>query len=438
MTTMRTPAQQPESPRPATLSRRSLLSAAGAATLAVPVLSACGGGNGKANLTFWWWGDSTRAKITEKVLALYTKQHPKVTFTSKWVGYDGYYDLLKTNVAGDTAPDIFQIDEDGLADFATRGATMDLSDAVGHQISIDKFAGSIGKTGMVDGKRVAIPAAENTAALIWDRTAADRYRVGALTEGMSWDDFVGWAAEITKASNGKFYGTADPSGSFEALEVWLRQRGKDAYHGSKLAFTADDLTEWWQYWVAAHQKRATPPPDVTHVTNQGDITKDLISTGTGATSLEWSNQLEAQAALTKDELGITTFPGDVHAAWARASMFWSVYSGTKYKEQALDVVNFLVNSQAAGKILGAERGLAVNTEVRSAVQSSLTPSMKQSVAFESALSSKFGTPPQTPPAGHTELRDNLVTESENVIYGRKKPAEAAKDFVSQAADILTG
>jgi pectin-derived oligosaccharide transport system substrate-binding protein len=434
---MRTPAQQPQSP---SLSRRSLLSAAGAAALAVPALAACGGGSsdGKADLTFWWWGDDTRAAITEKVLKLYTKQHPKVTFTSKWMGYDGYYDLLKTNVAGNTAPDIFQIDEDGLADFATRGATMDLSDAVGHQIRIDQFAGSIGKTGMVDGKRVAIPAAENTAALIWDKTMAAKYGVGALKEGMSWDDFVAWAAEITKASKGKVYGTADPSGSFQALEIWLRQRGKDAYDGSKLAFTADDLTEWWQYWVDAHKKQATPPPDVTHVTNQGDITKDLISSGTGATALEWSNQLDAQAALTKNELGITTFPGDVHAAWARASMFWSVYSGTKYKDQALDVVDFLVNSVPAGKILGAERGLAVNTDVRSKVEPTLTPYMKASVDFESALSSRFGTPPQTPPAGHTELRDNLVTESENVIYGRKKPAEAAKDFVNEAADILSG
>lgn len=437
----------PRTHRPRTsgaVSRRSLLSAAGVAgtaAIAAPVLSACGGsggGDGTAELTFYWWGDDTRANLTGKVLDLYTKKHPKVTFKKQWQGYDGYYDKLSTNVAGSNAPDIFQIDEDGLADFAARHATMDLTSLTGKAIKTDKFAGAMAKTGLVDGRRVAVPAAENTAALVWDKTVAHKYGVDELKPGISWDDFVSWAAEITKASGGKVYGTADPSGYFQVLEIWLRQRGKDAYRGTKLAFTADDLTEWWQYWVDAHKKKATPPPDVTHVTNQGDITKDLISTGKGATALQWSNQLAAQAETTNHELGIVSYPGDPHAAWARASMFWAIYRGTEHAEQAADVINFLVNDVEAGKILGAERGLAVNTTVREKVDSSLTPAMRQSAKFETEMSKQFGNPPQTPPKGHTELRQNLITQAENVMYGRKKPAEAAKDFVGQAKDILSG
>ncbi|HEY3506201.1 MAG TPA: extracellular solute-binding protein [Actinocatenispora sp.] len=426
------------------ISRRSLLAAgaAGAAALAAPALAGCGSpssADGPVELRVFWWGDDTRATLTDKVLDLYTKRHPRVTFKKQWQGYDGYYDKLATNVAGSSAPDLFQIDEDGLSDFASRHATLDLTSMTGSRINVAKFAGSIGKTGTVEGRRVAIPAAENTAALIWDRTVADKYGAGDLKVGMSWDDFVAWAAKITHASGGTVYGTADPSGYFQVLEIWLRQRGKDTYRGSKLGFTADDLTEWWQFWVDAHGKGATPPADLTHVTNSGDISKDLISTGKGATALEWSNQLAAQAGLTKHTLGITTYPGDTGAAWARASMFWAVFRGTPHAQQCADVIDFLVNDADAGKILGTERGLAVNTAVRAAVKPTLDAAGKQTLDFETRMAGSFGDPPQTPPKGHTELRKTvLITEAENVMYGRKKPAQAAKDFIDQATSILAG
>jgi multiple sugar transport system substrate-binding protein len=102
------------------------------------------------------------------------------------------------------------------------------------------------------------------------------------------------------------------------------------------------------------------------------------------------------------------------------------------------VINFLVNDVEAGKILGTERGLAVNTQVRQAVTPTLSKVGKQMADFESQVSGEFGDPPQTPPKGHTELRQTLITEAENVMYGRKKPAQAANDFVNQASSILSG
>ncbi|WP_163509853.1 ABC transporter substrate-binding protein [Fodinicola acaciae] len=423
--------------RPTThgVARRSLLVAAAALPA---VLAGCGSGssNGKATLTFYWWGGAARAKITNAVLDLYTKKHPNVTFKRQWQGYSGYYDKLSTMAAGNTAPDIFQIDDDGLAQYATRHVTLGLDSYVGKRVKLDGFSPGLKQAGRIDGKLPALPAAENTAALCWDKTVAKQYGMPDLKEGMSWEDLVAWGTQVTAKSGGKVYGLQDMAAQYPALQMWLRQRGKDTYNGTKLGYTADDLTEWFQFWVNA--KKATPTADITHVGNAGDISKSLISTKQGAVMYLWSNQLEEVSKSTDHELGLVPVAGPLTAAWARSSMYWSVYSGSKYQEQALDVINFLVNDPEAGKILGAERGLAPNLSVRAAVTPSLTKAMQTSVAYETALSSKFSATPPPPPKGHVQVRKLLTTAAESVQFGKATPAAAAKAFVPQATAALGG
>ncbi|GAA1700326.1 extracellular solute-binding protein [Fodinicola feengrottensis] len=366
------------------------------------------------------------------------EENPKVTFKRQWQAYSGYYDKLSTMAAGNTAPDIFQIDEDGLAQYASRHVTLALDSFVGSRIKMDKFSPGLRQAGRVDGKLPALPAAENTPALAWDRTIAHQFGMPDLKAGISWNDLVTWGAELTAKSGGKIFGTQDPSAVFQALQVWLRQRGQQAYDGAKVGYTAADLTEWFQFWATARKKNATPPADLTHVANAGDLSKSLLATKQGATSFQYSNQLEEASKSTDHDLALVPYPGPPNAAWARSSMYWSVYTGSKFQPQALDVLNFLVNDTDAGKILGAERGLAPNLTVRQVVTPLLTPAMKASVTYETELSATFGATPPTPPKGHVQVRKVLLQEAENVQFGKATPAQAANQFIAQASAALSG
>jgi multiple sugar transport system substrate-binding protein len=437
----------PAAPNP--MSRRSLLSLAGAAALATPLaLAGCGesssgGTSPKAlstkpeTLTFYWWGSDVRATITGKVLDLYTQKHPNVTFKQQWGAYSGYYDKLSTMVAGSTAPDIFQIDDDGLAEYASRHVTLDLKPYLKSTIKLDKFPSGLAKAGILDGKQVAIAAAENTAAMFYDKAVVDQYKLDAPKTGMSWDDLVTWAASVTKASGGKVFGTQDPSGSFQVLEMWLRQKSKEFYKGSKLWVSETDMTDWFQYWSDARKKQATPTADLTHAANSGDVTKSTLATKRGATAFQWSNQLEAATKTTDHPLGIVAYPGTTGHQWARASMYWCVYSGSKNAARAADVIQFFVNDPDAAKLLGAERGLAPNLDVRKQIQSTLTPNNQVSSTFETNLSKDFTPTPPPPPRGHKEIRDFLTSSSESVLFGKSSPKDAASQFMSQANGALT-
>jgi multiple sugar transport system substrate-binding protein len=417
--------------------RRRLLAAA----LTLPLLAgaaACGGddsssdANKKVELSVFWWGAQGRADLTEKALALYHSKHPNVTFKTTWQANQGYFDKLATLTAGGNAPDLFQIDDNYIAEYAARNVTLDLTPYKSDgKLDLSKFPESLWKYGEVDGKLAGVAFGENTQGLVYDKTLLDKYKLPAPTTGMSWDDFVSWAQKVSTTT--KVPGTQDPSAVYQALWVYLRQNGMDLYKGKELGFDQQIITKWFELWKGARARGATPTPDVIHEGNATDISKQLVVTGKAATSWVWANQMPELKKNTKDELGVIAYPGDPHAQWARASMYFSVYRGSKVKDTAVDVINFLSNDPEAGKILGTDRGLPSNLDVRKVVADTVTdPNMKQTIAVQTELGKTFGAAPAVPLKGHSKVKTELVRIAEEVQYGRQTPAQGATAFIAAA------
>jgi multiple sugar transport system substrate-binding protein len=410
-----------------------VLAAAGGVTM----LTVRGSGSGTVELSVFWWGGKARAAITDKVLELYTAKHPNVTFKKQWQGNSGYYDKLATMAAGGKGPDLFQIDDNGLTQYASRGITLDLAPYVGNRIRVDDFPQALRRIGSVNGRVAGIVAAENTPAMVYDRTLVDQLKLDPPKVGMSWQGLVDWAVQVYSRSGGKKYGTMNPGADYKALQVWLRQQGKDLYTAGNLGFTQADLTRWLRFWADAQARHATPPADIVHTANTGDVSKQLVETGQAAISFMWSNQLEELQKGTEHELDIVTYPGNPSGQWLRASMYWAGSSRTKHRDEVADVINFLVNDVDAARVLGAERGLAPNLGIRSAVSPMLTAPMQTTASFETSLATQFGDPPPPPPAGHSQIRSQLLAAAESVQFAKATPEAAAATFFKSAKSILS-
>ncbi|WBB81034.1 extracellular solute-binding protein [Micromonospora sp. WMMD882] len=425
--------------------RRRLLRGLLAAVVAAPLVlgaAACGGDDAASSdpdapvkLSIFWWGGEARAKLTEEALALYTQKHPNVTFEKTWQANQGYFDKLATLTAGGNPPDIFQIDDNYLSEYASRNTTLDLTKYKDDgELDVSTFPESLWKYGVVDGKLAGLAAGENTQGLVYNKTLLAKNGLPEPTTGQSWEEHIAWAEQVARKTR---LGTQDPSADYKAFWVWLRQQGKDLYNGSDLGFTAEDVTKWFELWKGARDRKATPTPDVIHEGNATDITKQLVVTGKAATSWVWVNQMPELKKNTKDELGVIAYPGDPSAQWARASMYWSVFRGSKHKDVAVDVLNFLTNDPEAVKLLGTDRGLPSNLELRKQVSDSVTdPAMKQSIQVESDLAAKFGQSPQVPIKGHSKVKSELIKAAENAQYGRATPAEAAAQFIAACKSAI--
>jgi multiple sugar transport system substrate-binding protein len=432
-----------------TPSRRRLLGGLAALAVAAPLVlgaAACGDDqagsdpNAPVTIEFFWWGGEARAQATEKALALYKTKHPNVTINATWQAFDGYYDKLATISAGGNAPDIFQIDDNGLAEYAGRNVTLDLTKFVDDgKIDLSKHPEGLTKYGQLDGKQVAVAAGENTPAMIFDRGRLKQLGVPEPQEGWSYQQLFDWAAQVTAKGGGKYWGTMDPSTDYKALWLWLRAQGKEFYDGQKLGFTEADLAAWFTLWQGARTQKATPPADVVHEAVTGSVATQLVVTGKAATSFMWSNQLSELQKATKSELGMVPYPGDPKGQWARAALYWAGSRSSKNPEVVADVINFLVNDPEVAKLFGVDRGLPANLDTRKEIEAAVTdPATKTTVAFENALAPKFGDPPAPPPKGHSGLRNKLRDIAESVSYGRAAPDAAAKQFFVEAQSALAG
>ena len=220
-------------PRDHRTSRRRLLSGLAAVAVAGPLIfgaAACGDDeaadpNAPVSIDFFWWGGEARAASTEKALDLYEKAHPNVTINATWQAFDGYYDKLATISAGDNAPDIFQIDDNGLAEYAGRNVTLDLTKYVKDgKIDLSKHSEGLTKYGQIDEKQVAVATGENTPAMIYDKTKLKQLGMSEPQEGWSYDQLFQWAAQITAKGGGKYWGSMDTSSDYKALWLWLCSR----------------------------------------------------------------------------------------------------------------------------------------------------------------------------------------------------------------------
>lgn len=428
----------------ATTSRRRLLSLMTAFAVAVPLtLTACGGDdddkatadpNRKIELQVFWWGGAKRAENTQKVLDLYTQKHPNVTFKVEQQPNAGYYDKLATRAAGGNAPDIFQLDDGGLAEYAQRNVTLDLTKYVkNNKIDTKDIPKGLVDYGVVNGKNAAVPAAQNTPGMIYDKTVLQQYGLAEPKIGTSWEEIITLGEQLAQKSGGKVQGIMDPSADYKALWLWLRQQGKELYTADgKVAVTTEDVKKWFDVWADARAKKAVPTADLVHTANTGDVTKQLVVTKQAGAAFLWSNQLAELQKSTQNTLGLTAYPGDPKGQFARASLYWAGSRTTKEADTVADVLNFMVNDAEAAKIQGVERGLPSNLKNRDLVAPTLSEPEKITVALERDLNDKFGKAPPVPPKGHVKLRSELITAAETVQYGKATTQQAAEEFMSKA------
>jgi multiple sugar transport system substrate-binding protein len=389
-------------------------------------------------LNMFYWGGEARAKLTDQALALYKTKHPNVTVKATWQANQGYFDKLATLVAGNDAPCIYQIDDNYLTEYADRVA-LDLTPySSSGKLDVSKFPASLKEYGVVNGKLSGVAFGENTPGMIYSKTKVQELGIEEPQTGWTWEKLISWATDASAKAKGKNFGTMDPSADYKAFRMWIRQQGKDLYSGTSLGFTKEDLVKWFDLWKGARDAKAAPPADIISVANGGDVTKQLVVTGQALTSFLWGNQMPELAKNTQDQLGVVAYPGNPSAQWGRASMYLSVFKGCAHKDEAVDVINFLVNDTEAGKILGTERGLPSNLDVRAAVESSVTDAnMKTSIAFENTISAQFGQSPAVPPKGHSTVKSELKKAAESVQFGKATPAQAADAFFAASTAALS-
>ena len=100
------------------------------------------------------------------------------------------------------------------------------------------------------------------------------------------------------------------------------------------------------------------------------------------------------------------------------------------------LIDFLTNDVEAGKIQGVNRGVPISSKIRDAIKPKLSETDKKQIAYIDKIT-KIAVPADViEPKGAAEVRNLLVSVTQEMQFDKKTPEQAAQEFIKKANDIL--
>jgi multiple sugar transport system substrate-binding protein len=399
-----------------------------------------GGGDGTVQLRFSWWGNNDRAAATQKVIEAFQAANPNIRVKGEFADFNGYFDKLATQVASNDAPDVITMGGAYPREYGDRGALLDLSTVKG-ELNMDRLDKAALENGYFSGKQYGVPSGVNTYALAADPEVFAKAGVPLPDDSTwTWDDFVRIAQQLAAKLPEGSYGIADPT-SMETLTIFARQRGEDMYTADgKLAISKQTLVDWWTMATGLRDAKAAPPAQVTaELVTQTGPEQTLIGRGLAGMQFQWSNLLTALRKASGHQLIMLRAPGESTrpGMWLQASQLYTINARTKHPKEAAKFVDFLVNSEAAGKIILIDRGVPANSQVRDVIQPDLDADSAAAADFVAKAAPLVGPPGAIGPTGSTDSVDILNRLNAEVLFNRMTPEKAADEFLKQLTAAIT-
>ncbi|MEO3798408.1 extracellular solute-binding protein [Nonomuraea sp. B1E8] len=425
-------------------SGKKMWSAALLATAVLAVTAACGsdsGGestDGKVKVRFSYWGSDARQTMTEEAIKKFEAKNPNIDIEGEFSDFGSYYETLATKVAGNDAPDVITIEIRGLREYAERGALADLAGKV-NTADIDA---KVLATGALDGKQYAIPTGVNAFSLVVNPALVEKNGQKLPDDTTwTWKDYIDLATKITAESGGKVFGTQQ---SFNPgyLQIFAAQRGEQFYQGNKLGISPDTLKAWWANMQALIKSKGTPDAAKSVEIGAQSVDQSLLGTNTGAMGMWWSNQLGAINKASGQDVGLLRMPKAEGATtggmFLQPAMLYTASSKTEHPAEAAKFIDFMINDPEAGEIILSDRGLPASSKVLAAVKDKLPATDIKTLDFIDEVRSELSDPPAAPPKGASAMEDILTRYSEEVLFGRMTPDDAAQKFLTEANASIAG
>ncbi len=411
------------------------------------LLSACSDTTSEADsadgdqvtLRMTWWGSQSRHDQTQEIIKKFEEEYPDIKIEPEFTGFDGYFEKMAAQAAGNDLPDIMQQNfGEYLNQYADKGLLADLSGFVEDgTIDVEGVSDTVMESGMKDGKLLGIPTGTNALTAFYNKTLLDEAGVEVPNENWTWEDYID-AARKVHDETGKF-GTRlmEPKNLFE---YYLREKGYKLFNDDEtdLGYTDDKLLEDY-FTLNKELVDDGVAPGYDTIQQIKGVEDELIVHGEAPFDFRWSNQATAlTSAAGEQELGMTLLPGsnNTQGMYLKPAMLWSISENSEHKEEAAKFINFFTNNIDVYEIGGSDRGVPIKEEIRSEMSSDLNETDQKVFDYIELVTENSSPIDSNYPPQSTEVLAALSEVDELVMYGELTPGQGAKQFREKATSIL--
>ena len=417
-------------------------------------LSACSGGStaptgeaapvatdGDIELTLVWWGDDDRANRYEESVALFEEQYPNIDVQTQFQAWDDYWTARTTEAAGQTLPDVFQMDLAYIHQYASNNQVLDLSSQVGVNLETEGLDETLLASGSLEGGQFGIPTSTNTLGIMYHQDLLDEVGIDPPAEGLTWDEYDSWIREVSEAgadSDPQIYGGTDYTGTLWLFIQWLIQQGKTPFGDDGMpAFEESDLVAWVERTQPLRDDGVFFP--VERVKQVEPLTG--MQVGQAATEMSWDNMLAGYSAGAESEnLGLLPLPtgDDGSAQFWKPSMLLSASSTTEEPDAAAALIDFLVTDPEVGQIFGTSKGVPAVAAQRDAMEIADGSVDDKIVTYEDEVAERVTSDTPLPVEGYGVVEAEFKRLGEELAYGNLSAEEFAAQWFQYAESNLGG
>ena len=391
-----------------------------------------------------WWGPQIRHDDTLKVIRMYEEQNPHVKIEAEFSSFDGYWQSMAAQAAGNNLPDVMtQNFGEYITQYTERGLMVDLNEFVedgtidGSNISADVL-----DSGTLDGKLVGISLGTNAFGVFYNPELLELAGVEEPKLGWTWEDYAAAAEKVAAVAD---YGAfnLDILQTYESIrmfEVYLREHGLELYNEdvSGLGWEDDQvLIDYLQLWLDMLKNGSIPPLEVAQEYNSLENT--MIGLGSLGLDIRWANQLVAINNTAKGKLKIGPLPGpnEQQGMYLRPSMLFSIPTTSEHKKEAAKFIDYFTNDLEANKILKGERGVPVSSVIRDAIKPDLDESTQAVFEFIDMVTNNSSPVDKNQPPFSNEIFALIGDAFEKVLYEQITPQEAASEIRQKANEVFS-
>lgn len=397
-------------------------------------------GDVSGKIRFSWWGSDTRQKITQDAIDAFEAKYPDVEVEPDYTSWDNYFEKLNVAAAGGDLPCVITQEERFLTEYAKRGLLADLKEL---GVETSDMDAAVVESGEIDGSLVGVPTGVSVYAVLANKTVFEEAGVDLPDDTTwTWDDYEKLAEEIHTKSDGKYWGVQDYSMKEMPLKIIARQQGQEMFTPEgTIGVDQDVVQSFFQRSLDLQAAKGEPGASESVEIQSAGVEGSLVATNKGGMAWFWSNELNAVSNASGEEIVILRAPGETDGTrtgmYYKPTMYYSIAKECASPDAATALVNFLVNSEEAGKIIETDRGLPANLTVREMVVGQLEGPDKVSAEFVASLSDVIvdGTP--VPPTGSGETSAITQRINEEMLAGRIDSATAAERWISELTKAIS-
>jgi multiple sugar transport system substrate-binding protein len=420
------------------LSRRALVATV-AAIATAGALAACGddspGGDGATGtITYFTFSAAPdHLEDLDAIRVAFEAENPGIKVEVRTAAYADYFTALQTQIAGNTAPDTFELNYENFFTYARNDALLALDDLAAGDADYDasRVYPKALAAFQVDGTQYAMPSTFSDVVLIYNKKLFDAAGLDYPTDSWTWEDEQAAAERLTDRAAG-VYGNYQPVSFYEFYKALGQNGGSFLSADGKTATFNDAKGVEAAQWLI--NKPGTVMPTVAEIGGVADFDTALFKSGKLAM---WHNGIWQLGGLNETaglDYDIVVEPGNVRKNNAVFMNATAVSASTSKPAAAWKWARYLASSEQT-----VQTRLASSWEL---------PAVNDQAAFDSYLA----LPPANraavfqaldaialPPVigdQQAQMQDTVTAELEKAANGEKSVQQALDDAAAAVTSLI--